>query len=218
MVAAGVLERCPYKVLGVARRASIEEVVAAYRSLARDRHPDKDKNVTVEQATSRFQELQAAYELLKNPEQRSAYDRARSARGRTHTKCRRRPRAASATTADAASGFFEAALELFHWRNAAPSAWEQDLMVAQVFFEPRCVLERCGPQGCSECGTDFWPAHSEYFKECASGPWSVEELCRRCMIRRVVKTVGFNACSIRRELQKLREQHPSGLVYNMESK
>ena len=60
-----------YKVLGVPRSASADEVKRAYRKLARKFHPDvsKEKN-----AEARFKEVQEAYEVLKDPEKRAAYD------------------------------------------------------------------------------------------------------------------------------------------------
>jgi curved DNA-binding protein len=60
-----------YKVLGVAREATADEVKRAYRKLARKYHPDvsKEKN-----AEARFKEVQEAYEVLKDPQKRAAYD------------------------------------------------------------------------------------------------------------------------------------------------
>ena len=60
-----------YKVLEVARTATADEVKRAYRKLARRFHPDvsKEKN-----AEARFKEVQEAYEVLKDPEKRAAYD------------------------------------------------------------------------------------------------------------------------------------------------
>jgi curved DNA-binding protein len=60
-----------YKVLGVARTASADEIKKAYRKLARRFHPDvsKEKN-----AEARFKEVQEAYEVLKDTEKRAAYD------------------------------------------------------------------------------------------------------------------------------------------------
>jgi curved DNA-binding protein len=60
-----------YSVLGVARDASREDIQRAYRKLARKQHPDVDKTAG---ATQRFQQLQEAYEVLKDPEKRKRYD------------------------------------------------------------------------------------------------------------------------------------------------
>ncbi len=60
-----------YKVMGVERDASQEEIKRAYRKLARKYHPDVSKEADAEQ---RFQEVQEAYEVLKDPEKRATYD------------------------------------------------------------------------------------------------------------------------------------------------
>ena len=63
----------PYKVLGVARTASAEEIRKAYRRLAKQWHPDT--NPDKPEAEQRFKEISAAYALLSDPEQRARYDR-----------------------------------------------------------------------------------------------------------------------------------------------
>jgi|HubBroStandDraft_4_1064222.scaffolds.fasta_scaffold68281_3 curved DNA-binding protein len=60
-----------YQVLGVARTASADEIKKAYRKLARKYHPDVSKEAD---ATEKFKQLQEAYEVLKDPEKRAAYD------------------------------------------------------------------------------------------------------------------------------------------------
>lgn len=61
-----------YRILGVARDASQDDIKRAYRRLARKYHPDVSEE---QDAEARFQELQEAYEVLKDPEKRTAYDR-----------------------------------------------------------------------------------------------------------------------------------------------
>ena len=61
-----------YETLGVARDASPDDVKRAYRRLARKYHPDVSKEANAE---SRFKEVGEAYEVLKDPEKRAAYDR-----------------------------------------------------------------------------------------------------------------------------------------------
>lgn len=67
----------PYKVLGVRRDASQAEIQKAYRELARKYHPDLNPND--KDAKKKFQEVQAAFEILNDPEKRELYDRYGSA-------------------------------------------------------------------------------------------------------------------------------------------
>jgi curved DNA-binding protein len=60
-----------YKVLGVDKKASADDVKSAYRRLARKYHPDVSKESNAEE---KFKNLQEAYEVLKDPEKRKAYD------------------------------------------------------------------------------------------------------------------------------------------------
>src|SRR6201985_3873908 len=69
----GMSKRCYYEVLGVERTASDEELKAAFRKLALKWHPDR--NAGDASSESRFKEINEAYEILKDPEKRAAYDR-----------------------------------------------------------------------------------------------------------------------------------------------
>jgi curved DNA-binding protein len=60
-----------YKVMGVARDASQDDIKRAYRRLARKYHPDVSKESDAE---ARFKEVGEAYEVLSDPEKRAAYD------------------------------------------------------------------------------------------------------------------------------------------------
>jgi curved DNA-binding protein len=60
-----------YKVLGVARDATEAQIKQAYRKLARKYHPDVSKE---KDAEARFKNVGEAYEVLKSPEKRAAYD------------------------------------------------------------------------------------------------------------------------------------------------
>ena len=67
----------PYKVLGVDRNATDEEVTRAYRKLAKKYHPDTttfDKSF----AEQKIKQINEAYRVLSNEQLRSEYDRQRS--------------------------------------------------------------------------------------------------------------------------------------------
>jgi curved DNA-binding protein len=60
-----------YQVMGVGRDASADDIKRAYRKLARKYHPDVSKEKDAEE---RFKEVGEAYEVLRDPEKRAAYD------------------------------------------------------------------------------------------------------------------------------------------------
>src|SRR5688572_15709018 len=60
-----------YATLGVDKKAGADEIKKAYRKLARKYHPDVSKE---KDAKEKFQDVSEAYETLKDPEKRAAYD------------------------------------------------------------------------------------------------------------------------------------------------
>ena len=70
------VERDYYATLGVSKTATAAEIKKAYRTLARDLHPDK--NPDDKKAEERFKEVGRAYEWLGDAEKRKEYDEARS--------------------------------------------------------------------------------------------------------------------------------------------
>jgi len=61
-----------YSILGVPRDATADDVKKAFRKLAMEFHPDRNKEPDAE---TRFKQINAAYEILSDPEKRSRYDR-----------------------------------------------------------------------------------------------------------------------------------------------
>ncbi|KAJ8928464.1 hypothetical protein NQ314_018969 [Rhamnusium bicolor] len=61
----------PYKILGVHRRATQQDIRKAYKQLAKEWHPDKSSDIHAEE---RFVEIKQAYELLSDPDRRKRYD------------------------------------------------------------------------------------------------------------------------------------------------
>jgi molecular chaperone DnaJ len=80
MTLGNISERCyfglvrdPYDVLGVGRTATQDEIKSAFRKLAAQHHPDK--NPGDDGAQQRFKEINAAYQILSDPQKRAAFDR-----------------------------------------------------------------------------------------------------------------------------------------------
>uniref|UniRef100_A0A8C0GIL8 DnaJ homolog subfamily C member 21 n=1 Tax=Chelonoidis abingdonii TaxID=106734 RepID=A0A8C0GIL8_CHEAB len=70
--------KCHYEVLGLARDASDEELKRAYRRLALRWHPDKNLE-NADEAAEQFKLIQAAYDVLSDPQERAWYDNHREA-------------------------------------------------------------------------------------------------------------------------------------------
>src|SRR5947199_1787772 len=70
---AGMSKRCYYETLDVERPASDADLKTAFRKLAMKWHPDRNPGDT--SSEQRFKEINEAYEVLKDPDKRAAYDR-----------------------------------------------------------------------------------------------------------------------------------------------
>ena len=67
----GVQYKDYYKILGVSREATADEIRKAYRKLAKQYHPDVSKEKDAEE---KYKEINEAYEVLKDPDKRKKYD------------------------------------------------------------------------------------------------------------------------------------------------
>jgi len=76
MAARDLYEKDFYKVLGVSKTASADEIKKKYRQLARDLHPDQNKGDAAKE--ERFKEVSEAYDILSDAKKRAEYDEARS--------------------------------------------------------------------------------------------------------------------------------------------
>ena len=65
-----------YDILGVSKDATPEEIKKAYRKLSLQLHPDRNNNS--QESTQKYQEINSAYEVLSNEDQRASYDRQRN--------------------------------------------------------------------------------------------------------------------------------------------
>ena len=76
MAAKDLYEKDFYKVLGVDKKATPEEIKKKYRSLARDLHPDKNQGDSA--LEEKFKAVSEAYDILSDAKKRAEYDEARS--------------------------------------------------------------------------------------------------------------------------------------------
>ncbi|MEW6336224.1 MAG: DnaJ domain-containing protein [Acidobacteriota bacterium] len=71
-----------YEILGVGEQAGVDDVRAAFRKLARERHPDRFQGSLKREAEREFQAITEAYNVLIDPDRRARYDQSRQVAGR----------------------------------------------------------------------------------------------------------------------------------------
>jgi len=102
-----------YEILGVSRTASPDDVKKAYHQKAHQYHPDKNPGDAF--AEDRFKEINEAYEILRDPQKRSEYDRY----GRQREAGSYASRTYATDFGDIFGDIFE---DVFGWRRTAARA------------------------------------------------------------------------------------------------
>src|SRR5215212_2138887 len=210
-----------YKVLGVSKGASQEEIRRSYRKLAREHHPDANRDDP--KAEERFKEIQHAYEILSNPEKRRQYDEGpRTFFGAGNAGQRN---AGGARTEDFSDlfGSFGGLGDVFgrSTRSTSSSSKGQSITVSiNLSFKDALngvttrvsvpVEEACGdcggtgaargtsPRTCPECGGRGVRSRDQGF-------FAFSELCARCGGEGVIIEKPCPACSGSGRLRKARQ-------------
>jgi hypothetical protein len=137
----------PYKVLQVDPSAEQEVIEAVYRRLARKYHPDANP---APEATARMQDLNAAYEILKDPQRRAEYDLRRWAKKWSWTD-QPASQAEAEPAAEPRPDRGRRANGQSPWTDR-PSCWRHATLPA---VDACCV---CGVRLCRSCASQFQPS------------------------------------------------------------
>jgi molecular chaperone DnaJ len=148
-----------YKTLGVSKSATEKEIKSAYRKLARENHPDVHQGD--KKAEKRFQEINEAYEVLSDAENRKKYDqlgsnwRQAGQQSRTSDFSDLFGGAGGGTGASGFSSFFD---QFFGGggsrRASAPTTEtpvEVEISLSEAFLGTTRQLEFNSPQACAAC-------------------------------------------------------------------
>lgn len=210
-----------YTVLGVSRTATVEEIKKAYRTLAKQYHPDR--NPGDKDAEAKFKEVQEAYDTLSDMEKRAFYDRGAgpSMRFRKGRKPGPSP----------SPGFsFEEVMEEFF----GGSTFRGRNIQVRVEIELKEVLTGCTKtikikkrKRCMKCegkgyssSTQCMPCNGTGFKIATDAPFLVQTVCPDCEGKGVLKTVRCDECLgagfTPMEDKMLNIQIPAGIANGMQ--
>ena len=223
-----------YKVLGVDKKASQEDIKKAYRKLARQYHPDTNKDAGAEE---RFKEISEAYDVARRTRRsaRSTTAAARSSAAPTRSagrrrRGRRRRRPTSASFSDILSGIFStAAAAAARGRGRRPSAAATSRRRSRCPSTRRSRARRCRSRvathaACPTCrGTGAEPGtspivcpvcHGRGVESQGQGLFSITRPCTRCGGSGTVIEQPCHTCHGEgrlRELKKYKVNIPAGV-------
>tara|TARA_Y100001970_G_scaffold194085_1_gene235955 strand:- start:6408 stop:7538 length:1131 start_codon:yes stop_codon:yes gene_type:complete len=143
-----------YEILGVSRNASDDEIKKSYRKLAMKHHPDRNQGN--QESEKKFKEASAAYEILKDPQKRAAYDQY------GHDAFRQGGAGGPQGFGDFAGGFSDIFEEFFgggfgsSTRSRGPSRgsdlrYNMSISLQEAFQGKKTEIRIPGYIGCSSC-------------------------------------------------------------------
>ncbi len=166
----GSTTRDYYRILGLSRAASPDDIKKAFRRLARQYHPDLHSGAAKSEMERKFKELNEAYEVLSDPEKRKQYDQRSSStawsRSETHTKSRAKSDdfgfAGRQTQTGFGGGFADFFENLFgEQRQSPPSGFNEqgedvettvEVSLRDVYWGVTKRVSLLEPAPCATCG------------------------------------------------------------------
>ena len=163
-----------YELLGIARNATAEEIKKAYRNLAKKYHPDLNPDPAAEEMLKR---INAAYEVLRDPDRRAKYDRVQRESEERAKRERERAQKAQRHQEDARREQERRERERREREAAAAREWEEFIF---------------NPVACECCGKCINVRRRTFQRVYSFGLWShvTEEsrfICRACAPKRAFR-------------------------------
>lgn len=166
----GSTTRDYYRILGLSRAASPDDIKKAFRRLARQYHPDLHSGAAKSEMERKFKELNEAYEVLSDPEKRKQYDQRSSSTGwsrpETHTKSRAKSDDFGFTGRQTQTGFGGGFADFFEnlfgeQRQSPPSGFSEqgedvettvEVSLRDVYWGVTKRVSLLEPVPCATCG------------------------------------------------------------------